>query len=144
MTAELHRHRTEDKTEQHEHNGQVEAGKNGCIRRRERGEQRAAGRKKPHLVAIPHRANGAHNALLVALFLCQEGVQNARAQVKAVQGKVANDQHKDDNEPQVSKDKHYSFTSTSSLTGRVAASSCAAIASGPALTVLMKLFAHTT
>ena len=73
MRAKLEAHRTNDEAKEHEHDSQIEAGKHGCIRRRERGEQGTACGQKPNLVAIPDGTDGGHEGTFFARGLGHEG-----------------------------------------------------------------------
>ena len=46
---------------EHHHQGQVEAAETRSVKQREREIERAAGSQQPDFIAIPNRANGAHN-----------------------------------------------------------------------------------
>ena len=98
FAAEFDGHGAEDQRHEQQHEGQVKAGKHRGIDHGERGEERAAARDKPHLVAVPHRADGVehHPALLIGLG---EKVQRAHAEVEAIEDGVAGEQDAHQGEP---------------------------------------------
>lgn len=139
MRTKLEAHRTDDETEEHEHDGQVEAGKHGRVCGRERGEQGTTRSQKPDLVAIPDRTDGGHEGALFARSLCHEGREDARAQIEAIENVVCADEHGDDDEPEDG-ERHDASPSCASTVSAFWAS--ARHFSGPLLTILEKMRAH--
>ena len=131
MCAELKRDRANDKPEQHQHDGQVEARERSGVRHRERREQRATCREQPHLVTIPHRTHATANNGLFAFALRDERIQDACAQVESVKHEVAGDQHEDKEEPQALENGHLHDYSPSFATA--AAGTAVSPSSGPFL-----------
>ena len=98
FAAKLDGHGAEDERHQQQHERQVKAGENRGIDIREGGEERAAARHEPDLVAVPDRADGVEEDAPL-LVLAGEQVERADPQVEAVEHGVAGEEHAQQHEP---------------------------------------------
>ena len=106
MCAVLKRNGTHDQAEQNQHNRQVEAGERGGVGGGEGREQSASCGEQPYLVAIPRGADGAANHRFLALVFCDEGREDACAQVGSVKDEVSRDKYRDKDKPKYSQCSH--------------------------------------
>jgi len=96
--AELDGDGTGDEAGEEEHEGDVEGGEDGGVDGWEGGEEGAAGGDEPDFVAVPDGADGVDgDAALV--FVSGEEVEDADAEVEAVEDGVAGEEDEDEDEP---------------------------------------------
>ena len=93
LGTELHRHGAGDQRRQQQHESGVEAREDGGIGLWEGGEEGAAEGHQPHLVAVPDGTDGVDGDAPLLVGPRHERVQDADAEIEAVEDGVADEQH---------------------------------------------------
>ncbi|MCY1436551.1 hypothetical protein D9M71_526800 [compost metagenome] len=126
LEAELEGHAAEDQAQEHQDKRQVERGKHHRVGQREGAEQARAAEDQPGFVAVPHRRDGVHHHVALAVIL-DEGEEDADSEVETVHHHIHHHAEDDDHGPDQRKvDAHVQFL------GRVAALSSSSMPSSVA------------
>src|SRR5438067_4175794 len=99
MDAEFNADGAEDEQPEHDHERQIESTESGCVEQRKGEVKSAATSDEPHFVAIPHRTDGADHELPFLICLSNEEMQDAGAEIKAVEHHVTHDHGGDKQKP---------------------------------------------
>src|SRR6185295_1833684 len=95
-----------DEQPQHNHQGQIETAERGRVKGREGKVESAAAGQQPDFVAVPDRTNASEHDLPVGFAARQQRMQDADAQVEAVEHDIGGQHDGDDPEP----DKSHSLS----------------------------------
>ena len=106
LAAVLDGHRPENQPDQDEHEGDVQGREQGGVPVGEGGEEPGGCGDQPHLVAVPHRADGIEHLPALALIAGTGEHEHPHAQVEAVQEDEPGPQHRDGDEPESGKQFH--------------------------------------
>jgi hypothetical protein len=99
LRAPLERDHADDQEDEHEQQGDVEAGEHRRVPRREGGEGGASRDDEPDLVAVPDGPDRLEHDSALALVAGQERQQHADAEVEALEQEVPGPEERDDHEP---------------------------------------------
>ncbi len=96
VAAQLDADGAQDQQPEHDHQRQIEAAEGRGVEQGEGEEERASGGQQPDLVAVPEGADGTHGLLAFLFAAGDEEIDDADADVEAVEDDVG-DQHDGDN-----------------------------------------------
>ena len=112
MVAEFERDAAEHKQPEYDHERQIETGESRRVEQWKSEVKRAASSKKPDFVSVPHWTDGVKARAALSFSARQKEMQDADAEIEAIEDNVRDDHYRNQPEPYESHHKKTSVLSS--------------------------------